>query len=214
MVSIFDSSVLKFFLVITTVESKELVSGDLITIRYHHLTSLPVICGFHNVLSTSSYLALEGIYEPSMLNLTSLQEHLFHWDTNLVHIGWQHTQWIGWCGLLGTLGIKMGSTTVYHPKCAACRIGSRNLLPAPVLLSSRSKMESSNSTSLNLATLCSLTNTIPHSLEASSLHMAMTLVHRSFAVAPYFCNATSTKLTVVHQFNLNGTENFQAKICF
>jgi hypothetical protein len=102
-----------------------LANGDRITIGYHRQTSLPVIRGFHNVLATAKSLALEGVSEESKSNLTSLQQHLFRWHTKWGHLGWQHTQWLGRCGLVGRIGIKMGSTTVLPPKCAACQLGKQ-----------------------------------------------------------------------------------------
>jgi hypothetical protein len=59
----------------------------------------------------------------------SLQQHLFLWHTKWGHLGWQQTQWLGCCGLLGHLGIKMGSTTVHPPKCATCQLGKQEPMP-------------------------------------------------------------------------------------
>jgi hypothetical protein len=81
------------------------------------------------VLATAQSLALEGITEHTPSNLTSLQQRLFLWHTKWGHLGWQHTQWLGRCGILGQLGVKMGSTTVHAPKCAACQLGKQERTP-------------------------------------------------------------------------------------
>jgi hypothetical protein len=58
------------------------------------------------------------------------QQCLFLWHTKWGHLGWQHTpQWLGRCGLLGHLAIKMGSTNVLRPKCAACQRGKQEHTP-------------------------------------------------------------------------------------
>jgi hypothetical protein len=104
-------------------------NGDRITIGYHRQRSLPVVHGFHNVLGTAQSLALEGLTKPSTTNLTALQQHLFKWHTKWGHLGWQHTQWLGRCGLIGLLGLKMGFTTVLPPKCIACQLGKQARTP-------------------------------------------------------------------------------------
>jgi hypothetical protein len=192
----------------------ELPNGDQATIAYHKQTSLPVIRGFHSVLQTAQALALEGITEQSNDNLTSLQKRLFLWHTKWGHLGWQHTQWLGRCGLLGHLGIKMGSTTVLPPKCAACQLGKQERTP-----------KEGATTIKDPGGVLSMNKLAPGDLIFSDQYESPLLgrqfsargndvTSQKFRGGTIFCDAASGKLTAVHQVGLTGTETVQAKLKF
>jgi hypothetical protein len=192
----------------------QLANGDQITIGYHRQTSLPVIRGFHNVLATAQSLALEGISEPSKSNLTSLQQRLFLWHSKWGHLGWQHTQWIGRCGLLGPLGVKMGSTTVHPPKCAACQLGKQERTPK-----AGSTLVKGPEGALKLNKLEPGDLVFSDQYESPLLGRQFSargndLTTQQFRGGTIFCDAASGKLTVIHQVGLTGTETVQAKLRF
>jgi hypothetical protein len=87
----------------------ELQNGDKITIGYHRQTALPVLRAFSNSMNTAKSLA--SITSDSNINLTSSQYTLYGWHTRWGHLGFQHCQWLGRTGIVGTSGVKMGSTT-------------------------------------------------------------------------------------------------------
>jgi hypothetical protein len=192
----------------------QLASGDQITIAYHRQTSLPVIRGFHNVLATAQSLALDGISEPVASNLTSLQQRLFSWHAKWGHLGFQHTQWLGRCGLLGPLGLKMGSTTVQAPKCAACQLGKQGRTPR-----AGSTLTTEPSGILKLNQLEPGDLVFSDQYESPLLGRQFSargndLTTQKFRGGTIFCDAASGKLTVIHQVGLTGTETVQAKLRF
>ena len=107
----------------------ELHNGDTITIGYQRQTSLPILRGFNEAMKTAKSLALSVLADDSNQNLTSHHKRLFTWHTRWGHLGVQHAQCIGHCGLLGPMVIKMGLTTVQPPKCAACQLGKQQQTP-------------------------------------------------------------------------------------
>jgi hypothetical protein len=192
-----------------------LKNGDRITVGYHRQTSLPVIRGFHNVLATAQSLALEGLVDSSSSNLTSLQRHLFNWHCKWGHLGWQHTQWIGRCGLVGRLGVKMGSTTVLPPKCASCQLGKQERTPKKGSTIVKDSPEG----------ILKMNKLQPGDLIFSDQYESPLLgrqfsargndvTTQQFRGGTIFCDAASSKLTVVHQVGLTGTETVQAKLRF
>ena len=106
----------------------DLANRDQITIGYHQQAALPVLRAFINTMKTAKSLA-SIISSDSNDNLTSNQKSVFHWHTRWGHLGFQHCQWLGRTGLLGSTGIKMGSTTVVPPKCASCQLGKQERTP-------------------------------------------------------------------------------------
>ena len=107
----------------------ELPNGDTITIGYHRQASLPILRNFNDATKTAKSLALSGLTDDSNQNLTSHQKPIFTWHTQWGHLGFQHAQWIGRCGLLVHMGVKMGLTTVQPPKRAACQLGKQQRTP-------------------------------------------------------------------------------------
>jgi hypothetical protein len=176
-----------------------LANGDRITIGYHRQTSLPVIRGFHNVLATAQSLALEGISDQTTSNLTSLQQRLFLWHTKWGHLGWQHTQWLGRCGLVGSLGIKMGSTTVQPPKCAACQLGKQERTPK-----GGTTLVKAPEGVLKLNKLAPGDLVFSDQYESPLLGRQFSargndLTTQQFRGGTIFCDAASAKLSVIHQ---------------
>ena len=104
-----------------------LENGDNLTIGYHHQTALPVFRAFTNAMKTAQSLA--AITSSSNSNLTSHQKHLYSWHTRWGHLGFQHCQWLGRTGIIGTVGLKFGSATVIPPPCAACQLGKQERTP-------------------------------------------------------------------------------------
>ena len=192
----------------------ELANGDHITIGYHRQTSLPVIRGFHNVLTTAKALALEGLVEPTASNLTSLQQCLFKWHTKWGHLGWQHTQWLGRCGIVGPIGVKMGSTNVVPPKCAACQLGKQERTPKPGATMHKHPDGVHKMNKLEPGDLISSDQYESTLLGRQFSARGTDLTAQKFRGGTIFCDAASAKLSVVHQVGLTGTETVQAKIRF
>jgi hypothetical protein len=192
----------------------EMKNGDVITIGYHQQTSLPVIHAFHNVLATAQSLAMEGITEHSTSNLTSLQQRLFGWHTRWGHLGWQHVQWRGRCGLVGQLGVKMGSTTVLPPKCAACQLGKQDRTPKKGVTLVK---EPGGALKMNQLEPGDLVFSDQYESPLLGRQFSMQgndLTTQKYCGGTIFCNAASGKLTVVHQVGLTGTKTVQAKLRF
>ena len=80
-------------------------------------------------MKTAKSLALEGLTDSGNNNLTSLQKLLLLWHTKWGHLTFQRTQWLGRCGIVGPLGVNMGSTKVIPPKCGSCQLGKQERTP-------------------------------------------------------------------------------------
>jgi hypothetical protein len=192
----------------------EMGNGDVITIGYHRQTSLPVIRAFHNVLATAQSLALEGISEQSTSNLTSLQQRLFGWHTRWGHLGWKHVQWLGRCRLVGQLSVKMGSTTVSPPKCAACLLGKQERTPKQGSTLVKEPEGALKMNKLEPGDLVFSDQYESPLLGRQFSARGNDLTTQKYCGGTIFCDAASAKLTVVHQVGLTGTETVQAKLKF
>ena len=103
-----------------------------ITIPYDVNTHLPTVRAYHNALNTAKLLALKGcVTEEINQNLTNAQKLLLRVHFKLGHLGFTTVQWLGRQGWLGTLGAKMGRSTLQIPKCAACQFGKQHRTPVP-----------------------------------------------------------------------------------
>ena len=80
-------------------------------------------------MKTAKSLALEGLADSGNNNLTSLQNLLLLWHTKWGHLAFQRTQWLGRCGIVGPLGVKMGSTKVIPPKFVSYQLGKQERTP-------------------------------------------------------------------------------------
>jgi hypothetical protein len=112
------------------------------------------------------------------------------------------------------MGTKMGSTTVLPPKCAACLLRKQEqtskegdtLVKNPGGILKMDKLEPGNLV-------------FSDQYESPLLGRQFSacgndLTTQKFRGGTIFCDAASSKLTVVHQVGLTGTETVQGKICF
>ena len=110
----------------------QLNNSEKITTSYHSITSLPILQGFTDAMKTAKSLALEGLTDSGNENLTPLQKLLLLWHNKWGHLGFQGTKWIGRCGIVGPLGVKMGSTKFIPPRCGSCQLGKQERSPNKV----------------------------------------------------------------------------------
>ena len=90
---------------------------------------LPTLQCFNNAVETAEALALTCVTDERNQNLTNLQKTLLQWHWKLGHLGFQNVQWIGRMGWLGSLGEKMGATSVDAPVCGSCQYGKQERTP-------------------------------------------------------------------------------------
>ena len=189
-----------------------LPNGDVITIGYHAHSALPLLRGFHSVDRTSRALALEDVdHRP---NLTSLQQQLATWHAKWGHRGWQHCQWIGRSGLLGPMGIKMGSTTVIPPKCSACILGKQGRTPKPGVRQVKQAGGILKRDKLTPGELIFSDQYESPLLGRQFSARGNDVSSQKYRGGTIFCDAASGKLTVIHQVGLTATETVQAKLRF
>ena len=189
-----------------------LENGDNLTVGCHHQTTLPVFRAFTDAMKTAHSLA--GVTSSSNANLTSHQKHLHGWHTRWGHLGFQHCQWLGRTGIVGPVGIKMGSATVEPPKCDSCQLGKQERTP-----------KSPIKTVTTPDGFLKLNKLEPGDLVFSDQH-ASRLEGRNFTARgqslssqkcrgdTLFCDGASGKVSVIHQVGLTGTETVQAKLQF
>ena len=129
-------------------------------------------------------------------------------------MGFQHCQWLGRTGIVGSLGIKLGSTTLNRHPYAACQLGKEERTPKVNFFTENHDVGSIKVNQINPGDLilsyqydsriegCHFT-AWGHSLSTQKYH-GVTL----------FCDAAIFKVTAIHQVVITRTETAQSKLQF
>jgi hypothetical protein len=95
-------------------------------------TYLPQLQDYRNALDSAKALAFKGcVTDDINQNLTPMQKTALQIYFQLRHVAFKHMQWIRRQGWLGPEGVKMGTSSLATPKCAACQFGKQARTPTP-----------------------------------------------------------------------------------
>ena len=113
------------------------------------------------------------------------------------------------------MGVKMGSTTVQTPKCAACQIGKQQRIPKNGSKTIKSPSDCIlKQNKLQPGDLV-FSDQYEYPLEGCQFSArGNDASTQNYCSGTLFCNAASGKISVVHQVGLTGTETVQAKFQF
>ena len=187
---------------------------DKTPISYQSRTSLPILRGFTNTTKTAKSLALERLTDSGNENLTCLQKLLLLWHIKWGHLGFQHNQWLGRCGIVGSLGVNMGSTKVIPPRCRSYQLGKQERSPKKGSQTIQPPGGILKADKLDPGDLV-FSDQYESRLEGRKLlARGNSLSSQKYRGGTIFCDEASGNMTAIHQVGLTGTETVQANIQF
>ncbi len=186
--------------------------GLSVDVDFHKQNFLPVMNCFLNAIKVAENLALEGsVISVDNTNLTFLQKTLLKWHYKLGHLGFQHVQFLGRQSWLGSVGYKIGKTTVQPPKCAACQFGKQARTPKAGSKQTRQKASILSKEKLSPGELVYTDQFESRALGHVFGGRGASISRCKYKGGTLFCDAASNKIFVVHQVGFTPEETIGAK---
>ena len=188
--------------------------GKVVTIPYDKVTRLPILQAFHSAEGVAESLALNCVTSEVNQNLTYLQKVLLQWHFKLGHVGFQNLQWIGRQGWIGKLAVKMGSTSVNPPKCAACLFGRQQRTPKKGSTTTKDSEGALKKDQLNPGDLV-FSDQYESRLPGRVFNgRGSSIDSQKYCGGTLFCDAATGKMFIQHQISLTAMETIESKLTF
>ena len=144
----------------------------------------------------------------------NLLSHEESWHTLWGNLGFQHCQWLGRTYINGNLSIKVGSTTVNPPPCAAFQLGKNELTTKGSSWTDNQHGWSIKFNQLEPGDLIFFDQYKSRFEDCHFTTQGHSLSTKKYRGNNLFCDVSRGKVIAIYLVGLTGTETIRSKIQF